>query len=201
MWFDEFFFLLNFRPVAQQIDRASTRMHRLLFAWTIGALPQYHPVYSGLNRIPSVLAISRPQSKSTELPAHQHLRAPLTGMLQGFFSEVFLFWSINPKIDIVIWKKFYISCLHLLPSKCWTQNNIYVEFLSNCYVIFQAVHIANQFKCNSSNKTFVFSDLVQALHWYNACLFCCFRSRDKLFIHDLNRTHRQEVDQNKRFVV
>ena len=128
MWFDEFFFLLNFRPVAQQIDRASTRMHRLLFAWTIGALPQYHPVYSGLNRIPSVLAISRPQSKSTELPAHQHLRAPLTGMLQVLlFQKYFYFGQLTQKMTSWFERNstFFVFCLHL-PSKCCTQNNIHM---------------------------------------------------------------------------
>ena len=132
-WCDltSFFFLLNFRPVAQQIDRASTRMHRLLFAWTIGALPQYHPVYSGLNRIPSVLAISRPQSKSTELPAHQHLRAPLTGMLQ-----VVLLFLCQITQNVTSWFKknstfFVYICL---PNAA--RKTIYVEFLSNYCVIF-----------------------------------------------------------------
>ena len=137
MWFDEFFFLLNFRPVAQQIDRASTRMHRLLFAWTIGALPQYHPVYSGLNRIPSVLAISRPQSKSTELPAHQHLRSPLTGMLQVvLFQKYFYFCQLTQKMTSWFDRNstFFVFSLHL-PSECGTQNNK-CQFLSNYNAIF-----------------------------------------------------------------
>ena len=126
------FFLLNFRPVAQQIDRASTRMHRLLFAWTIGALPQYHPVYSGLNRIPSVLAISRPQSKSTELPAHQHLRAPLTGMLKFMYSEkATKFCEISTN-----YLSYIVYCFAYSILKANVNKNRYVEFLSNHDVIF-----------------------------------------------------------------
>jgi len=67
------------RLIAQQIDRASTRMHGLLLVGTFGALPQCYPVYPRLYRIPSVIAIFGPKSKPVELLACLHLRIAITG--------------------------------------------------------------------------------------------------------------------------
>ena len=78
--FNDEFASLFCRLIAQQIDRASTRMHGLLVVGTIGALPQCYPVYPRLYRIPSVIAIFGPKSKPVKLLACLHLRIAITGM-------------------------------------------------------------------------------------------------------------------------
>ena len=83
-----FFLFLFYRPLQKQIDRASTRMHGLLFSGTFGALPQLHPVHTRFHSLLTILAVSWFEPKSIKLLASNHLWTTFTRWVQPFYCKV-----------------------------------------------------------------------------------------------------------------